>query len=104
LILLVVHCFIRVFRGEVVRSNPIVAHDTLPGTKPPNEELVQHIISVLGVHMLFSTLHRIFDIPSGILEDELFTAGVIREEVGDIENFTPVCNPAAALRIVLESI
>ena len=90
LVLLVVRRPIRIFRGEVIRSHPFIVHDVLSGTKPPNDKLVQHIISALRMHMLCNIIHRVFDVPTGVLEDELLTTGVVRKEVGDIEDFTPV--------------
>jgi hypothetical protein len=45
------------------------------------------------VRVLIRILHRILDVPSGILEDEFFTAGVIREKIGNVEDFTPVGDP-----------
>ena len=45
--------------------------------------------------MLHNIIHRVFDVPTGVLEDELLTTRVVRDEVGDIEDFTPVGNPAA---------
>lgn len=54
--------------------------------------------------MLPRILHRVFDVPSGILENDFFTAGVIREECGDVEDFTLMGNPATALRIMLKDI
>jgi hypothetical protein len=52
--------------------------------------------------MLLRILHRIFYVPSRILEDEFFTAGVIREESGDVEDFTLEGNPA--IRMMLKDV
>src|SRR5712672_2091772 len=49
-------------------------------------------------------VHRVLDVPSGIFEDELFTAGVIREEMSNVEDFALIGNPAAALRVMLKNI
>ena len=100
LVLLVVCCLVCVVWGEVIRCNPVVAHDGFLGTNSPHDKLVQHIICALGVHMLLLIRHRVLDVPSGMLEDELFTAGMVREEIGNVKDFTPIGNPAAALGIV----
>ena len=84
LVLFVVRCPVRVFRGEIVCCDPVIVHNTLSGAKPPNEKLVQHIISALRMHMLRDIVHSAFDVPTSVLEDELLTAGVVRKEVGDI--------------------
>ena len=47
LVLFVIRCTIRIFRGEVIRCNPVILHDALSSAKPPNEKLVQHIKSAL---------------------------------------------------------
>ena len=97
LVFLVVRCPICVFRSEVVRCDPVIVHDVLSGTKPPNKKLVEHIISAFRMRMLRVIVHRAFDVPTSVLEDEVLTTGVVRKEVGDIEDFTPVGNPATVL-------
>ena len=104
LVLLVVRCLVRVVWGEVIRCDPVVANDGFLGTNSPYDELVQHVVCALGVHMLLLIHHRVLDVPSGMLEDELFTAGMVREEIGNVKDFTPIGNPAAALGIVSQNI
>jgi hypothetical protein len=104
LVFLEVCCLVRVIWSEVIRRNPVIADYALPGTKSPNDELIQQVICTLRVHMLLRVLHRVFDVPSGILENEFFTAGVIREECGDVEDFTLIGNPATALRLMSKDI
>jgi len=43
IVLCIVCCLVRVFRSEVVRCNPVFAHDALSGTESPDEEFVQHV-------------------------------------------------------------
>lgn len=104
LVFLVIRCLVRVVWGEVIRCNPVIAHDVLSSPKSPNEKLVQHVVCALRVHMLILILHRVFNVPSGMFEDELFAAGMIHEKFGNVEDFAPVCNPAAALGIMLKNI